>query len=58
MAEPWNTHQDPTPNLILHKRYYVYDEGLRRTTAYLVEEFCFDDIRVFFIALRAFMDLD
>ena len=59
MAQPWNTHQDPTPNLILHRRYYAYDEGPRRTVVYLVEEFYFDDDRLFYIkTLRAYVDLD
>ena len=37
MAEPWNTYH--TFNLIYQRRYYVYDEGPRRTAVYLVEEY-------------------
>ena len=59
MAEPWNTLPDSTPILIFHRRYCVYDEGLRRTAEYLVEEYHFDDARIFSIKiLRAFVDLD
>ena len=59
MAEPWNILPDSIPNLIFYRRYCVYDEGLRRTAVYLVEEYHFDDARIFFIiTLRAFVDLD
>ena len=57
MAEPWNTYH--TFNLIYQRRYYVYDEGPRRTAVYLVEEYYFDDARILSIqTLRAFVDLD
>ena len=57
MAVPYSMHQEPIPNLILYRRYYD-NQGPYHNAVYLVEEFYFDDCRIFCIqTLRAFVDL-
>ena len=57
MAVPYSKHQEPIHNLILYRRYNDY-QGPYYNAIYLVEEFYFDDCRIFSIqTLRAFVDL-
>ena len=56
MAVPESIYQEPTPNLILYRRYYDY-QGPYHNAVYLVEKFYFDECRIFYIqTLRAFVD--
>ena len=57
MAVPERLHQEPALNLIHYRRHYDY-EGPYHNAVYLVEEFYFNDCRIFCIkTLRAFVDL-
>ena len=59
MAEPSDLRINPNGNLVLRRRYHVYNEYPQQRGVYLVEEYYFDDFSVVWIkTLRAFVDLD